>query len=235
LWAIANVADSRRRRTEGGTGSETAVSRRARPDELGRVVETITLAFATDPVWSVALARPDGRVDHHPAYWQRFVASAAEQGGAWLIGDGAAVSIWIPPGGHELSDAAAADLDRFIGMSLDAAGARDIAALFDRFETNHPATPAHAYLSLLATHPEHRGRGIGQTLLAQDLARWDALAVPCYLESTNPANDHRYARAGFRRIGGFSAVRDDASISTMWRDVDGADGPGPERGAASAS
>jgi hypothetical protein len=34
--------------------------------------------------------------------------------------------------------------------------------------------------------------------------------VPSCLESTNPGNDHRYLRAGFRHDGGFRAVRDDA-------------------------
>jgi threonine dehydratase len=89
--------------------------------------------------------------------------------------------------------------------------------LWERFAANHPHDEPHAYLSLLATHPDHRGQGIGQRLLAEDLARWDAARLPAYLESTNPGNDHRYERAGFRRIGGFRAVLDDAPISTMWR------------------
>jgi GNAT superfamily N-acetyltransferase len=93
-----------------------------------------------------------------------------------------------------------------------------MAELYERFEANHPTSPEHAYLSLLATHPDHRGHGFGQQLLAANLAAWDRLAVPAYLESTNPANDHRYERAGFRRAGGFRAVRDDAPITTMWRD-----------------
>jgi GNAT superfamily N-acetyltransferase len=75
------------------------------------------------------------------------------------------------------------------------------------------------YLSLLATHPDHRGQGIGQRLLAENLAEFDAVGLPAYLESTNPANDHRYERAGFRTLGGFRAVIDDAAVSTMWRDV----------------
>jgi GNAT superfamily N-acetyltransferase len=91
--------------------------------------------------------------------------------------------------------------------------------LFERFDGNHPHAEPHAYLSLLATHPDHRGRGIGQTLLADVLGRWDTLGVPSYLESTNPANDHRYVRAGFRPIGGFRAVIDAAPITTMWRAV----------------
>ena len=181
----------------------------------------MTLAFAGDPVWSVALARPDGRVDHQVAYWRRFVAEAFEQDGLWLIGDGAAVSVWVPPGGHELSDAGIEQLLRFNADWLGEDSAREMSALYDRFDSNHPAGEAHAYLSLLATHPDHRGKGIGQALLAEDLARWDVRGVPSYLESTNPANDHRYERAGFRRVGGFTAVRDDAPITTMWRPVGG--------------
>jgi GNAT superfamily N-acetyltransferase len=89
----------------------------------------------------------------------------------------------------------------------------------------------HAYLSLLATHPERRGRGIGQALLAEDLAHWDAHGAPTYLESTNPANDHRYARLGFQPDGGFRAVRDDAWVSAMWRPVDAGAADIADRGA----
>lgn len=59
-------------------------------------------------------------------------------------------------------------------------------------------------------------------LLAANLRDWDERGVPTYLESTNPANDHRYVRAGFRPVGGFVAVRDGAPITTMWRAVGGA-------------
>jgi GNAT superfamily N-acetyltransferase len=191
--------------------------RTATARDIDRATATVTLAFATDPVWEVALRRGDGTVDHHRAYWRIFVAAAEEQENVWLLDDGAAVAVWIPPGGRELSDGAAAELDRFNEAVLGPDGAREMAELYERFELNHPIAPAHAYLSLLATHPDHRGRGLGQELLAANLRRWDALGVPAYLESTNPANDHRYARAGFVPHGGFRAVRDGAPITTMWR------------------
>jgi GNAT superfamily N-acetyltransferase len=210
------------RRNRGvATTEPSALSRPARRDEIDKATETVTLAFAGDPVWSVALARSDGRVDHHVAYWRMFVDEAFEQGGVWLTGDAAAVSVWVAPGGWELSDAGIEQLLRFNVEWLGDDGAREMSALYDRFEANHPGDEPHAYLSLLATHPDHRGKGIGQALLAESLARWDALGVPCYLESTNPSNDHRYERAGFRRVGGFSAVRDGAPITTMWRPVGG--------------
>jgi GNAT superfamily N-acetyltransferase len=204
--------------------SVDASGRPAVAGDLDRVTETITLAFATDPVWSVALTRPDGGVDHLPAYWRRFLEHALEQGSLYVLPDSAAVSVWVPPGGDELSSAGMAALEAFVAEHLGLDGAREINELFDRFEANHPRDEPHAYLSLLATHPDHRGRGIGQALLADNLAGWDAAGVPCYLESTNPGNDHRYERAGFRRVGGFTAVRDDAPITTMWRAVGGAAG-----------
>ena len=192
-------------------------ARQALTGDVDRVTETITLAFLADPVWSVALARPDGQVDHQRPYWRVFVQAAQEQGEVWLLDGAAAVSVWIPPGGQELPDEAAARIHAFNVEHLGAAGARSMSELYDRFEANHPHDAPHAYLSLLATHPDRRGRGIGQALLAADLARWDRAGVPAYLESTNPGNDHRYERVGFRRVGGFDAVRDDAAITTMWR------------------
>jgi len=196
--------------------------RQATRADLDQAVETITLAFGSDPVWSVALRRGDGGTDHHRAYWQFFVRDGIDQGGVWLADAGAAVSVWVPPGGDELRPGSVAALERFNEETLGPDGAAAMARLYERFEANHPHVEPHAYLSLLATHPDHRGKGIGQMLLADVLRRWDSLGTPAYLESTNPGNDHRYERAGFRRIGGFNAVRDDAPISTMWRDVGGA-------------
>jgi GNAT superfamily N-acetyltransferase len=191
--------------------------RLAEPSDIDRATETITLAFGDDPVWSVALARDDGRVDHHKPYWRFFLAAAVAQRGVWLLGNAAAVSVWIPPGGTELPPESLAALERFNLEWLGPERSREVDELYERFDANHPTTEPHAYLSLLATHPDHRGRGIGQSLLAANLGQWDELGIPSYLESTNPANDHRYERAGFRRIGGFVAVRDAAPITTMWR------------------
>jgi len=193
--------------------------RAATTSDIDAATGTIMLAFATDPVWGPALARPDGRTDHQLPYWRLFVAHSVAQGSAFLADDGAAVSIWIPPGGDELSPEGLAALETLLARSLEPADVDAMHVLYERFEASREPLGPHGYLSLLATHPEHRGRGVGQMLLAADLAAWDAAAVPTYLESTNPGNDHRYARAGFQPIGGFEAVKEPARITAMWRGV----------------
>jgi len=193
------------------------MGRLARTRDLDAVTETIALAFRTDPVWGVALAGPDGRADHLEAYWRFFVETPQAQDGVWMLDDAAAVSVWVPPGGTELTEEQAAGLAAFNLNTMGETSAWRLSELYERFEANHPTGEPHAYLSLLATHPDRRGRGIGQRLLAENLDAWDAAGVPAYLESTNPGNDHRYERVGFRPVGGFTAVVDGAPITTMWR------------------
>ncbi|MBA2380532.1 MAG: GNAT family N-acetyltransferase [Chloroflexi bacterium] len=196
-------------------------SRPARDVDAGDVARTITLAFASDPVWGPALARVDGRPVELEPYWRLFVDGAVRFGTVRMTDDGSAVSVWLPPGASELSADQAVHFQALVRDLLDEPALVAVEDLFGRFEASRRGRPSHYYLSLLATHPDQRGKGIGQRLLAEDLALWDAEGVPAYLESTNPANDHRYERAGFRIDGGFGAVRTDAWINAMWRPAGG--------------
>jgi GNAT superfamily N-acetyltransferase len=156
-------------------------------------------------------------IESRSEVWRIWVAGAVRYPWTRLLPHATAVSVWIPPNGTELSDeqetAFHDALDRLLGQGR-AGRFRD---LMDRFEANHPRTTPHAYLSLLATHPDHRGRGMGMSLLADDLDRIDADHLPAYLESTNPANDRRYMGVGFEPVGEFRAIDDDRVITTMWR------------------
>ena len=196
---------------------ERPIGRTAGPDDIDAVTRTVALAFADDPVWGPALGGGRTSTADRARIWRILVAAAVRYPWTSIVGDGEAVSVWIPPDGIELDEAGFAALRIALIDLLGPDAAADFVALTDRFETNHRHEEPHAYLSLLATHPEARGRGLGMTLLAEDLARLDALHVPAWLESTNPVNDRRYAAVGFERVGSFRAIDEAHVITTMWR------------------
>jgi GNAT superfamily N-acetyltransferase len=190
-------------------------------DDIDAVTDTIRLAFADDPVWGPALALPDGSTDQLTAFWRIYAEGGLRFSTLYVVGEPGGVvqtvAVWTPPGESELSEEQDAEIEQLIRDTYPAERAAALFELYDRFEAAHPHDVPHAYLGLLATHPDYRGRGIGQQLLAANLADLDARGVPAYLESTNPANLHRYVRAGFEPYGEYRAVLDDALITTMWR------------------
>jgi GNAT superfamily N-acetyltransferase len=192
------------------------------PGEIERVTECITQALAADPVWSVALARDDGRTDHLASYWRIIVEGAMLCGGVHQWNSGEAYSVWVPPGPSDLSPELEEASQTWGSRWLSKEGAVALDELYEHMEGFYDDVPTvHAYLDLLATHQDHRGRGVGQTLLAADIAEWDALGIPTCLESSNQANNHRYLRAGYQSVGSYSAVLNDARVTKMLRLVPG--------------
>jgi len=192
-------------------------ARTAGPADLDAVTTTIALAFADDPVWGPAMGGARTSPAAKAELWRLFLAGAIRYPWTRLLPGAAAVSVWIPPDGSELSDEQEEELDRALARILGSAGATEFRELVRRFEEGHPRETPHAYLSLLGTHPDHRGRGLGMALLADDLDRIDTGHLPAYLESTNPANDQRYRSVGFEPVGEFRTVDERQVITRMWR------------------
>jgi GNAT superfamily N-acetyltransferase len=181
--------------------------------DLDGVTATLTAAFEMDPLWSWAFPERDGLA----AWWRFYIASALRYPWVWIADDYAAASVWIPPGGIELIDEEEASVEP---MLADLIGPRapEVLTLLERFEDSHPNGRPHYYLSLLGTHPDYRGKGLGMALLADNLARIDSEGMPAYLESSNSANDSRYERHGFKRVGEFSRPDERLTVTTMWRE-----------------
>ena len=81
------------------------------------------------------------------------------------------MSVWLPPGGTELADDQHDALGHVLSENLTPDDQTAMFELYERFAASRAPLPAHYYLSMLGTHPDHRGRGVGQGLLAADLAR----------------------------------------------------------------
>jgi len=181
------------------------------------VVRTLTIAFHDDPLWSWAFPDERRRTEHYRVWWGMFVVASIAQDAVWISDESAgAAAVWVPPGGTELLPCDKPRVDPLLRELLGDEHAERVLELLERFEANHPDEPFH-YLSLLGTHPDQRGRGLAMGLVAERLAELDALGEPALLESSNPANNARYARLGFEHIGEFRAPAGGPPVAVMWR------------------
>ncbi len=192
-------------------------SRLARPADADAMTETIATAFFHDPLWSWAFADESRRAEHFRVWWRVFVDSCFRNEWTWVTGNCESVAIWAPPGAQELTAADEEELVRLVAELIGGEHGNRVLQVLAGFEAAHPHDVPHYYLSIVGTHDDHRGRGIGEALLAENLRIVDAEHMPAYLESSNPANLKRYMRLGFEPIGEIEIPDGRPAVTTMWR------------------
>ena len=175
-------------------------------------IDVIAEAFLKDPTWSWAFPDPAARI----LWWTHCITDALRYPCTFSTAGFETIAIWIPPHGTEFSHDGEAKIP---GLLKNLAGSRasEVAELLSRFEQAHPQAEPHYHLSLFGTRNDHRGRGLGMALLKENLMRIDAECMPAYLESSNPANNHRYETVGFVKVVSFQAPDNGPVISGMWR------------------
>jgi GNAT superfamily N-acetyltransferase len=198
------------------TNSSAAVSvRPATSDDVDAIVDILTTAFFDDPLWGPAFPDPDHRAEQASALWRLFVTSSLRFSWTMVTDKLQAAAVWIPPGENELTDDEESGFEEFLLGFADREVTDAVLAISHLFEEARPAEP-HFYLSLLGTHDDHRGAGLGMGLLSENLRRIDALGATAYLESSNPANNRRYESVGFVPATDI-AMPSGQVVTTMWR------------------
>lgn len=147
-------------------------------------------------------------------FWRPFATSTLRYPWTFDTAGCGSVSVWLPPGGEELTEDESRGFDSLLISLVGTESARAILDVSAQFALARPPEP-HFYLSLLATHGDHRGRGLGLNLLRENLDPIDALGGAAYLESTNPSNNARYLSVGFEPRGAFTVATGHV-VSTMW-------------------
>jgi GNAT superfamily N-acetyltransferase len=191
--------------------------RHASPADLEAVTATMATAFQGDPVWG-PYSFPDAtrRLALSARFWEFCIRAALRFPATYVTENCEAAAVWIPPNEAEMTPAQEAELGELLVELLGGDQAAVVIDAFARLDEAHPHDEPHHYLSLLATHSDHRGRGLGMALLGECLTTIDAEHMPAYLESTNPANDARYMRHGFEPYGRVQ-LPNGTPITTMWR------------------
>jgi len=189
--------------------------------DIDAATAVMTTAFADDPVWggwAFPHQDPSARTAARERFWRFNLSSATRYPWVRLTEDDGAATLWIPPGGDELTTAEEEQLEPLL-EELVGDHARYFLEGLELFASNHPRDTPHYYLSLLGTHDDFRGKGLGMALLAENLSLIDQEGLPCYLESTNPGNIPRYESVGFRKVGEFTLPAGGPTVDTMWREA----------------
>ncbi len=172
-----------------------AVRRTTQADEV-RAIDTIVLAFATDPVARWCWPDPHQYLTFMPSFTRAFGGGAFSNSSAHCTEDCAGAALWLPPNVHPDEEAIGEVLERTVSASIR----RDLLAAFEQMAGYHPTEP-HWYLPAIGVDPAYQGKGYGGALLKYALQQCDHEHSPAYLESSNPRNIPLYKRHGFEVLG----------------------------------
>ena len=160
-----------------------------------RAINTIVLAFSTDPVARWIWPDPHKYFNVMPAFTRAFAGGAFGHRSALRSEDYTGVALWLPPGGHP-DEAAVGEI---IEETVSPAVREDLYSVLEQMAASHPPE-AHWYLPMIGVDPAHQGHGHGSALLAHALELCDREHLPAYLESSNPRNISLYRRHGFEVV-----------------------------------
>jgi ribosomal protein S18 acetylase RimI-like enzyme len=170
--------------------------RTARSGDERRVIDTIVLAFSTDPAARWMYTQPEQYLGHFPEFVQAFGGRAFDYGTAHLTADGLGAAMWLPPGVHPDNEA----VTDLIQRTIPKHDQESLFAMFDQMGRYHPDEP-HWHLPLIGVDPTHQRKGYGSILLKHILRLCDEDGTPAYLESSNPTNIPLYQRHRFEVLG----------------------------------
>lgn len=197
-----------------------AEPRRAKAQDAEGAAQTLSAAFADDPVTSW-IGRKDAKRDRgRLAMFRHLVANLGVRGDElWIAEDFSAAALWIPPLLADLKQPILQELKllptliSFTGFS----GMARANAFRKAADAHHPKTEPHYYLMTIGVQPKFQGQGLGSALLDATLANIDAVKCAAYLESSSAKNVPLYRRHGFEVINEFRPRDDAPPLWGMWR------------------
>ncbi len=184
----------------------------ASPTEMPLITDIITEAFLSDPVWSWVFPNPQNM----RAYWAMLIKSALRYPFVFHTNSYEAASVWIPPGESTFLPEDNKNFEQML-EKLCGDRASEVAAFLVNFDEARPTSEPHFYLALLGTATQHRGKGLGMSLLSETLKLMDERKMPVYLESSNSMNNLKYETLGFEPISSFHVPEDGTTVTGMWR------------------
>lgn len=164
--------------------------------EEQQVIDTIVLAFSSDPVIRWLYPTPIDYLRHFPEFVRIYGGKAFDHGTAHYLHDFAAAALWLPPDVHPNED----EFVALLQQSLPEERQEQALSVLEQLDSYHPTEPFW-HLPTIGVDPRHQRKGHGSALMKYALDTCDREGEVAYLESSNPLNISLYARHGFEILG----------------------------------
>lgn len=151
-------------------------------------------AFQQEPALRYVIPDPAERALRLPKLFRLLIESDSRSAMPFMTQDGAAATLWRPPGRARVGWA---EMLGRAGPVLSALGPHLIRGLrvSHAIEQRFPTTPFW-YLHYVGCEPSRQRNGLGAAVVKAGLARVGG--HPCYLETADPSNIAFYEGLGFR-------------------------------------
>ena len=168
--------------------------------ELQSIRTVLGLAFADDPLMRWIFPDDRHRADLTATWLGLFAEGYASGGRVDTVADDygsvIGVALWKIPSDVEVGMPELPGPLAFLGAVLDDSRATEVISSFASFVENWPTEP-HAYLALLAVHPEHQGRGLGRSVVSHGIKVAESMGLDVALETNKSGNVGFYRSLGF--------------------------------------
>lgn len=185
---------------------------------MAAVAPVLADAFIDDPSFVFIAPDRERRRVLLPAFFACQVAADLRRGSATLAVDGArpvGAALWLPPG---VRPPILRPPQQALAMVRALRGGTARGLLVDLAMVRHlPGGEDFWYLHYLGVAGDSQGRGVGRLLLADGLARADAEARPCWLETQLPQNVALYRSVGFEVVAEYDVPGGGPHFWGMWR------------------
>lgn len=164
--------------------------------EEQQVIDTIVLAFSSDPIMRWFYPAPNEYLQTFPEFVRIYGGKAFDHGTAHYLHDFTAAALWLPPNVRPDEDALVA----LVQNSLPEDRKERVWAVMEQLDSYHPTEPFW-HLPTIGTDPTQQRKGYGSALMKHALDICDEEEATAYLESSDPRNISLYARHGFEILG----------------------------------
>ncbi len=171
--------------------------RQATASDRQSILNSITLAFSSDPVNRWYLPDADRFLTYFPSVVAAALDVSLDAGTCFVTDECEGAAIWLPPG-TTMDEAA---MESVLTEAPPPELAEPLMEFFGAIESYHPHDEDCWYLPIIGVDPGHRGKGLGGVLMKHATSVIDEQGALGYLESSNQANISLYERHGFEALG----------------------------------